>query len=406
LDDFACPEGVTLGADSVRELPDPTSFAESAVSIAVGDLAGSGTPQIYVGTNGTIARLDGEGWTAVTEIWVSRNDGNYPLVAELTGDRIDDLAIGLPNSDDGAGQVVVFPGPVTDPVTWDTPHFELKGSEGSRTGSQHTAADMNGDGQLDLVAKGGICFGPIERDLVIGDEGDVLWSSGEGTSRVGIPGDVDGDGAQDLVFLVGVPWGLGCSSQASELRIFPGPFSAGSLALTEAPIVVPPATDTLSLGGCWIDGTSLRVADIDADGIADIVMAAEDISIPGVFLPEVLVYEGPVAAGAELAARFGAVGWLAAVADLDGDGLADLLQASFDAEWYLGGIEQADAASLLHGPLADLPRFDASSCVYRVDELWSSTALSAAWTGDLDGDGVTDVVVTSGEEAWVLLAGL
>ena len=58
----------------------------------------------------------------------------------------------------------------------------------------------------------------------------------------------------------------------------------------------------------WLDGSSLRVGDVDGDGVF-----------------EVLVYSGPIAADAEPAARLATLGYLAAGGDLDLNGQADLL---------------------------------------------------------------------------------
>ncbi len=103
---FGCAGGVDLMWAGERTLPEPTTVPHGPVTFASGDLAGTGTNQLFVGTNSGATRLDGDGWRRAADIWTQPDDGRYvvPRIADLTGDGASDLILGLPGSDDGAGQ--------------------------------------------------------------------------------------------------------------------------------------------------------------------------------------------------------------------------------------------------------------------------------------------------------------
>lgn len=404
-----CDGAVTVQADSTREPPEPVSIIEGVVSIAVGNLAGTGTPQVYVGTNTTVTRLDGDDWATATDIWTSNSGDIHPLIAELTGDGVLDLALAIPKSDDGAGQVVVFPGPVTEPLNWGIEHFELKGSTGSRTGEAISTADLDADGQVDLLVDEWVRFGPIDADLPFSADTDARWLSGEDSVPLGggAAGDVDGDGLDDLVFLAARPstedecWLMGL-----ELHVFPGPLSAGSFTMDDAPLTIPLPSDTFTIIESWLDGRQVQVQDLDFDGVSEIIVGVLDLESPNLYAPAALVYAEPLTAESQPTERFALVGHLAAFGDIDGDGYSDLLQADLAASWFLGSIGGVESGpTLLRGPLDEGSGLDPETCDYPVAEAWSMSPATAAWTGDLDQDGVNDVVLASSDGVRLVLSG-
>jgi hypothetical protein len=407
--DPVCEEGLTVTSDSTRDLPAPIAVPHGPGTIVVGDLAGTGTRQIYVGTSSTVTRLDGEGWTITTDVW-TQNDarGPRPLVADLTGDGLADLVIGMPGSDGGDGQVVLFPGPVEGPVGWDTPHVELQGTD--HAGYRPQARDFDGDGQLDLLVLGArsasIRHGPFELEAPLGGGDDTvidaaaLAMDGTTTFSTATAGDLDGDGIGDLVVSLYVDDGAGCLGPDVELWIVPGPVAPGSVdprsgVELRAPEGVLLAEVAVSAAGTGSFSPAL-VGDLDGDGVEDVLAVGESEATSG--LVDAIGFVRPFETNGESALRFG-VDYVPFVpADFDGDGTLDLLQARLDGT----------GPTLLHGPLSSLPGHDAETCTFHVDESWVSAPdgwyPGTAWVGDLDGEGAADLVLaTSGDEGegWI-----
>ena len=402
VEPFGCTGGVELGWAGERTLPEPTTVPHGPVAFGSGDLAGSGTDQLFVGTNSSATRLDGDGWRRSTDIWTQPDDGSYvlPRIADLTGDGADDLILGLPGSDDGAGQVVIFPGPVREPVSWDHEPLELKGS--SRAGASVSALDVDADGALDLVASdaGGrwVRFGPVVEGLPFGDPRDARLESTE-TAPMGslsLHTDVTGDGVIDVVMEVHAGLGNACDASRPQLRVLPGPLAAGTWHPEHATIYLePPEAWTWDL---------LQVTDVNADGHADVLVWGN--------LHEgsqhVWVYPGPVSHGDAPAWRFASFGTPGPVADFDGDGHADMLERDvtlwdFLQEPDTGALRQLAVAGVLAGPLDSQPEAY-PDCRHTLREVWlqeSASSLNEAfWWGDLDGDGRTDAAfaTTGGDD--------
>lgn len=395
---MVCEEGLTLTVDSRRTLPIGTGVSHGPVVVDVGDLDGDGLPEVYVGTNKTATRLDGEGWTVATNIWEQPDDGQavIPLIADLTGDGQVDLILGLPGSDGGDGQVVVFEGPVVDPVDWDDPHLELKGCSGCGAGKFVDAADHNGDGMLDLVVAGNqlawVRFGPLESAAALGAAVDLQLVSTEDASLSRLlPGrDVDGDACVDLVFEPRIDSGDPCLPARRPPSFLPCPLSAGELKVDDASVV------SLSDVECegWL------VDDIDQDDIGDLLCVnALDDAGGGVALG-LFVHLGPLTSSAEPSSRTALFGWFLGVADFDADGDRDLLQ--YGSLWPLSvdGVESAvDIFSIQHGPVSDWPDSFGADCQVGVSETWAEPSPQglpeAFWLGDLDGDGAADIVTAT-----------
>jgi hypothetical protein len=269
-------------------------------------------------------------------------------------------------------------------------------SGGVGAGDQVAAADVDGDGQADLIvgarldrdARGrvsvlrGPVVGPTSLDaaalhLLGGAPGDVFGGA------VSSAGDVDGDGAEEL--LVGAKFaGGGGRALLFDADTLGGEQAAGSVATT-----VFEGSGAMLLGGTvgpatgWLagGGPAVWVTARDANGLAGAVF----------------VFDAPAAGGRRsvttaAATRVGgAPGSLlgasaAGVVDLTGDGVPDWLGCA------CGAADGRGAVHVLAGPLAPgqatVPDGDARFTVAA-----AGAAVGAVGAGDIDGDGLLDVVI-------------
>jgi hypothetical protein len=166
-----------------------------------------------------------------------------------------------------------------------------------------------------------------------------------------IPGDIDGDDAPDLL--------IGSPASATADRVWQ---------LTPAGVTERFAGEDL--------GTRAAGADLDGDGRVDVVLGEGDTAVQVFYGPSDAV-RSPGDADATLSM---ALALLASGGDLTGDGRDDLLVGTAGLVWVLPGpVSSGDPAALA---AAAIGGEDAGDLVY-----------PSATAGDLDGDGVFDLVV-------------
>jgi hypothetical protein len=216
--------------------------------------------------------------------------------------------------------------------------------------------------------------------------------------------DVTGDDVPDL--LVGAIANDELGPEAGKVYLVPGPWVSGSLA----------DVTTSFLGESKADYAGSAVAflgDLDGDGAGDLAIGAMANDAGGSGAGKAYVFHGPFEARthslSEAAANIAGTGVtallhgapvdgdgvgsvLAAAGDLDGDGLADLLLGANGSD--LGG-KDAGAAAVFLGPVAD-----GDHAFTEADRLWVGEVElqyvgdAVASAGDLDGDGLADVLVS------------
>ena len=301
-----------------------TNFGEhaGAALLVVADQTGDGVPDLLVGAptynsvinrggavyllagplTGSISLDDAEGlFTGERKAY--QLGYNLTSIGDTDGDGYDDAASGAPSDDDEASDAGAF--------------FALLGPV--QSGSWNATARVSGE-----------------------TAGDGLGSAIFG------PGDVNGDGYADV--LVGAPGNDTNGSSAGAVYLVDGPVDADDVLSDYASLTL------LGPDDADLAGTSISAADLNGDGEIDFVVGApRDTFNPGP--GQAFVVFGPQAGEVELSladltiegtADGDRLGQSVATGDHDADGNADLLMAAPLGD--TGGTDFGEAFLLMGGP--------------------------------------------------------
>jgi hypothetical protein len=446
-------------------LDDNTSFGTGAAG--VGDLDGDGVPDAVVGASRDDGTDFGSTRGAVYVLFL-RADGtvrafrklsqglglppsftladdaffgsSVASVGDFDGDGVTDLAVGAMWDDDvyGAVYLLALRPDGTARVVQKISHDEgtpegLDTGFGNLFGSSVTAlGDLDGDGVSELLV------GAQQDDDAVTDRGAVyvLFLRADGTVRgtrkldaagglvpglaldnddrfgsgLAFLGDLDGDGLPEA--LVGAPGdddGHNNAGAAYVLSLRPDGSAAASQKISDFAGGLPTSGALVFGNGADFGSSLARVGDLDGDGLPELAVGAPDetfarglvyllfLDADGRLRTHRALGEGhgtPDAFALDPQDHFGTS--VAALGDLDGDGVSELLvgaQQDDDAGTDRGAVYvlflRADGTARAVQKISDA---EGTPDGFELDD-FDYFGSSVAGAGDLDGDGVPDAVV-------------
>jgi len=381
--------GLLLGALASCHYGSDYSFPTINVpnSIAIADVDGDGTPDLLVATTADQGSIQNPGFANVilgnhsspgtfhTGVRYATTGNNPSSIAVVDLTRSGSLDLVVANF--AAGSVSVFMHGAS-PGTYQTAVSVATGGQPNQVAS----GDINGDGKPDLVlADASATGGAIVLFQDPANPGKFLAPmtlavSANSAAAVTI-GDLNGDGAPDIVAATS-------DANGNNGAIYVFYQNATTRGTFLAPVTVPAGAQP----------EAVRIADVNGDGLPDIVVANLDPGADGTGSAGVSVllqdaaHPGSFLAPVTYATQGDAID--VAVADLNGDGKPDLVVANLEP------APSGSVSVLLQDPAR--PGVFLAATSYRGFGQPLAVAI-----GDLNGDGHPDIAVADGVSATVML---
>jgi hypothetical protein len=323
--------------------------------------------------------------------------GRVVQSGDVTGDGIDDIFAGTLGAHGGYGGGWVVPGPVSGSVALADVGFDLEATAATMgAGRSIGLGDVSGDGIGDVAfgcpysfpAGQYIVFGPVTADAQITAAYDAAIAGpkiGDLFAHGSDLGDVDGDGTADSVIAA---WagGIGGKIQSGTLWVTLGPLSGDLDPDLDADAIVAGEHEGAHAGRIvHVDD------DLDGDGLEDIVVNAVHDATGGTSAGGLYVVYGPadISSLADAAQLVGPApsafaGQEFTSGDYDGDGYGEV--AAYATPAGASGVYVA------RGPLPDETDLGVADIILQSDK-GSDELGSGLGSGDLSGDGITDLLV-------------